>query len=298
MKRFYLTLFILSFIMPLLSMKPAMTADQVINNMIDSYKKQMRSINNITIRTSDGVTYQKMDHQSDPAVYMMRSEQTVNGMKTISVYDGEYYWTKNMSTGNVSKEEAESSPLQFYESLKEMNAEYGGTKQVDGHKCHVLNLNDADVEKFGHSTGTTAMPGQQEDEMKADVSLFVDAEKWVVRKMVMDINNYKMQDKEREGTVVVENTDFRDEQGMLVPWETVSTVTIEMSEEEKARAEEMKKQMENIPPDQREEAEKYMGSGMEMSADMMDGEMKIVRKVTQVRVNTDLDESLFNGEEL
>ncbi len=298
MKRLYLTAFSLLVLIPLLSMQPDMTANQVIDNMIESYKQQMQAVDDITIKTKAGVTYQMVDMEADPPVYLMRSEQKVNGMKIISVYDGEYYWTKNVSTGNVRKEKSDTGPLSFYRNLKEMTAEYGGTQQVDGHKCHVIMLDDADLDKLSRSTNTSVMPGQKQDEMRADARLFVDAENWVLRKMVMDITNYEMQDKEREARMVVENTNFREVDGVMVAWKTISTVTIEMSEEEKARAEKMKKQMENMPQEQREMAEQHMGSNMEMATDMMDGEMKMLREVVEVKVNSGLEEHLFDGKTL
>ncbi|MCD5402108.1 hypothetical protein LR013_05960 [candidate division NPL-UPA2 bacterium] len=133
------------------SLAEAMTAERVIENMIVSYEKQMKGVEDFTVIeegdaafpvfTADRViTYQKRTVINGKTVYKIRNEAEAMGEKFIMVWDGVYQW--QLDRDGLRKNKVDYSPYQIAENLKTAQVKYGGTDKVDGRKTHVLSVKD------------------------------------------------------------------------------------------------------------------------------------------------------------
>jgi hypothetical protein len=163
-----------------------------------------------------------------------------------------------------------------------------GTETVDGHRTHVLV-----VEDFSSLPGLTPDAEGVRDADFDRATLYLDAENYVIRKMVMEGSM------EREGerlpvTVTGVFEDYRDISGMLHPFRTVMTMDgmapaasgADMEEARRGLAE-MRSRLESMPPAQREMMERAIRPQMEQMESMMGGGgMEMVIEVLEIRVNT------------
>ncbi len=278
------------------SIAEAMTAEKVIQNMIASYERQMNDIKDITIITDKDTTYQKRTVIEGRTVYKTRNETGMIGKKFITIYDGVYRWQVDPVSGELKKEKLDLNPYQIAENLKTAQVKYAGTGKVDGRKTHILSVKDLN-EWMGADEGMQKVTGK----------LWVDDRAWVVRKMEMDTEIEGEKGEKVPVKITVRKEDFRKVNGMLMPYRTVVTVPVpgaqEMSPEEEQKMRkniaEMQRQLEQAPPEMRKMIEKMMGPRMEMMQKMLaGGGIEIVTTVKQVKVNTGLSDTLFDGSKL
>jgi outer membrane lipoprotein-sorting protein len=237
----------------------AMTADKVIENMIASYERQMKDVEDITIVTDRDITYQKRATVKGRTIYKTRTETEIGiGIKSISIYDGVYHWWMDPVSRKVEKEKAEFNPYQILENLKTAQVKYAGTEKIDGHKTHILNVRDLNT-----MMGAEGM-------QKVSGKLWVDARDWVIRKMEMDMEIEDEKGEKRTAKVTVRMEDFRKVNGGLMPYRTVVTVSmpIELTPEEEQEMrkglEEAQKALAEMSPEERAMMEKIMGPQIEM----------------------------------
>lgn len=312
MKKLFIYTMLLALTTASLSSLGQMTAQKVTDNIKDAYKDQIQGIKDITKKTDQGVQYQKWVEKSGNTIYKLRNEQETNDTKQIAVYDGKYYWTKNPATGKVTKNELDINPMVYHSFLKDLDPDYDGKQNVNGKNCHVLKVEDADLDKMVNpSTGESMIPPESKgmEEATVDAKFFVDDDDWVIVKMVFDVDGLQMKGKSRKAKMVMVNEDFRNVEGLIIPYRTVSTTKIDMTAEEKKEAkkaqksmEEMQEKMKNMSPEKREMMEEYMKPQMEQMGKMkslfMTGEMKQVSNVQEVKVNTGIPDKLFDGSQL
>ncbi|MFO8054719.1 MAG: hypothetical protein R6U19_06095 [Bacteroidales bacterium] len=253
-----LTMVLVLAMLPLYSINAAMDGEDIIKKLIAHYKDRHEGIYDMVTERGEDIIYEKWEKTDDGSVvYKMRNEQMVNGEKQVTIYDGEYYWFKDPQSGEVQrKEEKAFDQMAFFEYLKSQDLAYEGVKEVDGHDCHLLRIEEVDMEKiFNPSSGEAAVDpeaGSADAFQEAEVEavFFIDEEDWVIRKMEYDIEDMEIergdQTVERDVKMTIENSDFREIEGMLVAFESVSTTEFEMTEEEREQAKEMKNQMEKM----------------------------------------------------
>ena len=275
------------------SIAEALTAERVIENMITSYEREMEGVKDITIVTDRDITYQKRAVIEGRTLYKTRNETEMMGIKSVSIYDGVYQWW--VESGKLKKEKMDYSPYQMVENLKTAQVKYAGTEKIDGHKTHILDIKD--LNKMMGAEGMQKVSGK----------LWVDAKDWVIRKMEMDTEIEDEKGEKRPIKITVRMEDFRKVNGMLMPYRTVVTVPMpgapKMSPEEEQEMRrslaEMQRELEQMPPGQRQMFEKMMKPQIEMMQQALGGAgMEIVTTVKQVKVNTGLSDDLFDGSKL
>jgi len=275
------------------SIAEALTAERVIENMIASYEREMEGVKDITIVTDRDITYQKRAVIEGRTLYKTRNETEMMGIKSVSIYDGVYQWW--VESGKLKKEKMDYSPYQMVENLKTAQVKYAGTEKIDGHKTHILDIKD--LNKMMGAEGMQKVSGK----------LWVDAKDWVIRKMEMDTEIEDEKGEKRPIKITVRMEDFRKVNGMLMPYRTVVTVPMpgapKMSPEEEQEMRrslaEMQRELEQMPPGQRQMFEKMMKPQIEMMQQALGGAgMEIVTTVKQVKVNTGLSDDLFDGSKL
>lgn len=273
----------------------AMTANEVIENMIGSYEKEMKDVEDITIVTDRDITYQKRATVKGRTIYKTRSETEIGiGIKSISIYDGVYHWWMDPVSRKVEKEKAEFNPYQILENLKTAQVKYAGTEKIDVHKTHILNVRDLNT-----MMGAEGM-------QKVSGKFWVDAKDWYIRKMEMDIEIEDEKGEKRPVKATVRMEDFRKVNGMLISYRTVTTVggimpELSPEEEQEMRKglEEAQKALAEMSPEERAMMEKIMGPQIEMMQKMLaGGGIEMVTAVKDVKVNTGLSDDLFDGSKL
>ena len=102
----------------------------------------------------------------------------------------------------------------------------------------------------------------------------------------------------------IEMKDFRKVNGLLIPYRTIMTIgggvsklSPEQEQEMRRGLAEMQKQLEAMPPAEREMAEKMMKPQMEMMEKMLGGGGDVTN-VKSVTINTGLSDDLFDGSKL
>lgn len=188
------------------------------------------------------------------------------------------------------------NPRYFYEQLKTLDLSYEGTKNINGHKCHVQKVENVDLDEFANQGANGSfIPSKAKGvkDITLDARLYIDENRWVMRKMDMDMSGVKFGDKEkREAKVVTVKKDFRDVQGVLVAFKT-ETFQIKRTPKEKKKAKKMQKQMkkmeeklENMLSEQREKIKKYMNADMNKAKSMMaTGKIHNESTIKKVKVN-------------
>jgi outer membrane lipoprotein-sorting protein len=277
----------------LFSQAEAMTAERVIENMIASYERQMKGVEDFTIvseMANQGITtYHKRAVVRGKVVYKIRTETEVMGTKNVTIYDGDYYWW--VEDGKLKKEKMDS-PHAILENLKAAQVRYAGTEKIDGHKTHILDVRDLN----------TVMGGEMQ---KVSGKLWVDASDWVIRKMEMD---WEIEDDRGQKDVVKFISmaeDFRKVNGMLIPHRTVTTTPsmpkLSPKEEQELREKlaEIKRELEEMPPDERKMFEAMIKPKMEQIEKLLAGSrIEVAVVVKDVKVNSGLSDELFDGSKL
>jgi hypothetical protein len=96
----------------------------------------------------------------------------------------------------------------------------------------------------------------------------------------------------REISPVIKNKDFRNVEGMLIPYETATVVEgLTLSEEERKKAKEGLKEFEEMPDAQKEMAKNMMGDKIEEYRKMIENNRyEKVSKVEKIKVNTGMED--------
>jgi outer membrane lipoprotein-sorting protein len=280
------------------SIAEAMTAERVIHNMIASYDRQMKDIKDITIIDEmmtypfpgTKITYKKRTVIEGRTVYKTRTETETMGEKYTTVWDGVYYWLVDPMSGKLEKIKMDTCPYTFLENLKAAQVKHAGTDKVDGHKTHILSFKDMEMMGVGEM-------------QKVSGKLWVDARDWVIRKMEMDMVWIDEEGEKIPVKTIARMEDFRKVNGMLMPYRTVSGMPIEMTPEEEQEMrkglEEIRRELEQMPPAERKMIEKMMKPQIEMMERALAGAgIEIVTVVKDVKINTGLSDVLFDGSKL
>jgi hypothetical protein len=164
------------------------------------------------------------------------------------------------------------------------HAEYAGREEVDGRQVHVLLIENLDQIDFGRGT-----VDEDSDFTPRTGKLFIDTDMSIPRRMEFE-GDMKTDDGTANVTSIIHLQDYREAEGMLVPYRTVVEMhglSEAVDPEMRQQYEEMKKQLAEMPESQRAMAEQMMKGQLEQIENMMQGDaMRVEMLVTDVRVNT------------
>jgi len=236
-----------------------MNAEEVIHNLKQSYEKQMEDIKDMTMVTNTHTTYQKKARLEGKTVYKTRSEMG----NITTIYDGVYQWTTSPLTGKITKHKISRNPEQFWKNLNPENARYLGIEKVGGKKAHVLEILD-----MSKVMGQKLAPGQT----GATGKIWVDAANWIFLKYHIRAKIKGPQGQESAMITSVEVKDYRKIKGMFIPYKTVMTTRMDMP---------------GLTSEQKKMMQAYGAGGTTTEVE-----------VKEVKINTGLSDSLFDGSKL
>ena len=271
-----------------------MSVQEVISNMQKTYEKQMKGINDYTIvqKGTGGVAalagettiYYKKAEIKGEVIYKTRTESEAMGMAIVSIYDGNYNWTKNPMTGEIEKKISEYNPGQMWKNIDLTKSKYLGEEEIDGEKTYILQIDNA-MQVMGNQVNMSPQGGQSEGSVESWGKLWISSKTWMPVRMFM-----VMKAKPGEGVegtamnteVTTDLKDYRQVGTMFHPYQLVMNMAMEidtsgLSEEEKKEQEQAMKMMSSM-----------------MSA--LGGSFTI--ETLDVQVNTGLSDDLFDGSKL
>ena len=222
---------------------------------------------------------------------MVKEDHTIYYKKKVDEEGHPYFKTRTESdvTGNAKSTSTASRSDLFYKGFRseaKNKAVYKGKEEVDGHPVHVVYIDKLE--------GIMETPGP--DNALRDISLYIEPEDWVVRQMEYSAPFTGQEGQVREVHPVIRNRDFRDVKGMMIPYETKTTISgMAMTEEERQEAKrsvkEVEEQLEEMPEEQRKMAEQMMGDRLkEAKQALEEDQIERVREVKEVRVNTGMED--------
>lgn len=248
----------------------AQSVAEIVDGMVSAFERQTEGIENYTV------------------------VQNVMGFETTS------YYVKEMVEGRpvfrLQEMETSSRDMSFGEDagFAEMYAmgpdlveygRYGGSEQVDGTATHVIVVDDLTQLDFA-----TPEAPEDVDFTPTTGRFFVDAERWVPRRVELD-GEARTDSGTNPLSMRMDLLDYREVEGLLVPYRTVVTidgVQAMMDPEMQAQLEEMQRELERMPAEQRAMMERMLGGQIERMKEMMGGDgepMVFELTVDEVRVN-------------
>jgi len=250
----------------------AQSVSDIVDRMYDSYERQAEGIDDYTlVQTVMGVEttshFVKEIVEGRP-IFRLRD----SGMRGFSFSLGD----QDAGAGDV---------FVFGPELVE-HGRYAGREEIDGSTVHVLALDDLSAVDIARPT----TPDNMQFEPKT-ARIYVDGEMYVPRRMELT-GDAITPEGPKEMSVRVDMQNFLSVEGLWIPYRTV--VRIEgigaaLDPETRAQIEEMQRQLENMPPDQRQMMEQMMGPQMEQIRQMLGGgddAMTMEVTVVDVGVNT------------
>jgi outer membrane lipoprotein-sorting protein len=270
-----------------------MGVQEVISNMQKAYEKQMKGINDYTIvqKSTGGMAalvgettiYYKKAEIKGEVIYKTRTELEVMGMAVVSIYDGNYIWSKNPMTGKVEKKLSEYNPGQMWKNLDPTKSQYLGEEEIDGEKAYVLQIDNA-MQVMGNPQANSPQGGESEGSAEASGKLWISSKTWMLLRMFME-----MKVKPKEGAkgmamntkVTTDFKDYRQVSTMLHPYQLVMSTAMEI--DTSGLSEEEKKEQEQT---------------MKMMSTMASGMGSFTMETIDIKVNSGLSDDLFDGNKL
>ena len=180
--------------------------------------------------------------------------------------------------------DADFFSTEVFEHLKQ-NAVYAGSENIDGLNTHVIFLEDMRV--FMDAFDDV-------DEPMGQLRLYFDNEHWVLRQM-----KFSAEAEIEEGRVqviepLVRMKDYRNINGMMIPFETsisVHGLTEYLSDAEREEAQrallEFERELEQMPAQQRQMLEQMMSGQLEQLRNLLqEDSIEFFIRVKEVKVNT------------
>ena len=258
----------------LLAAVPALAAAQspadIVDRMLEVYERNTASVENYT------VVQEVMGFESE-----LYFEKEMRDGRPVFQLRG------SSSAGVSSEVEEDFGYSDVYAAGPELaeHARYGGTERIGGEEVHVLLIDDLSALDLVPETG----PQESEFEPRTG-RILIDTDLWVPRRMEftgdLDTGGGPV-----EVTSVIDLEDYRDDQGLLMPYRTVVRMEglgAAIDPEMRAEYEEMRRQLEGLPEGQREMVEQMFRGQMEQMEALMSGEdgtMTVEMRVLEVRVN-------------
>jgi len=270
-----------------------MSAQEVISNMQKTYEKQMKGINDYTVvqKGTGGVAalagettvYYKKAEIKGEVIYKTRTESEAMGMSIVSIYDGNYNWTKNPITGEIEKKVSEFNPGQIWKNIDLAKSKYLGEEEIDGEKTYILQIDNA-MQVMGNQVNMSPQGGESQGTAESSGKLWISSKTWMPVRMLM-----VMKAKPEEGAegmamnteVTTDLKDYRQVGTMIHPFQLVMNMAMEI--DTSGLSDEEKKEQEQA---------------MQMMKSMMSGMGSFTVETLDLKVNTGLSDDLFDGTKL
>lgn len=221
---------------------------------------------------------------------MEKGNHTVYHKKAYTEDGRPYFKTKSKGAYKQTTESASTTNKdlysKFFPKAKE-KATYKGTDKVGGNQVHVIYMDQMEVEGFNADRDT-------EDTVE-DISLYIDSDKLVVRKMEYTVQSKIKGGEAREISPVIKNRDFKNVKGMLIPYETSTIVKgLNLTEEEREEVEkglsDFEEKLEEMPESQREMVKEMAGGKIKKYRKMIEEDQyKQVSQVKNIEINTGME---------
>ncbi len=272
------TLIVLLIILVSPALYSQISVEQVLDNMVQEYERGVQNIDDYTVVTDMYTAQYKKTYVDGRPTFKSRVQ--VKGM--------EQFGDEAVSTSAMGHSDFYDTKM--FNSLKE-NAEYKGTETVDGARTHALFVPEL-----------TDLVEEQNGDQAKNVHFYIDADKWVLRKMTFDLEIEADDGQVQKMNSTIRFQDYRNIEGMNMPFKTVmemegfdSAISEEEREEARKSMEELRQQLDAMPQQQRKMMENMMGPQLRQLEKMLQGEMfEIVIETQEVKVNTGLTDDLFN----
>ena len=239
-------------------------AVKVLESMQERYEESIENIDDYVMEKENHTIFYKKAHKENGRPYFKTK-------------------TKGKSmryTGSNSINEDLYS--QFTSQAKE-KITYEGTDKVEGNEVHVLYINEMKVEEDLDQDPKT-------DNVFKDLYLYIDSDELIARKIKYTVE-FSSSGTVREISPIIKRKDFRDVNGMMIPYKTITIVEgLSLSEKERQEVKEGLKEFEQLPESQKQMAQKMMGDKIEKYRKMLEEDKsEEVSKVVEVRVNTGME---------
>jgi hypothetical protein len=247
----------------------AQSAGEIFDRMLAEHERRTEGIENYTL------VQETMGFET--VMYFER--ETVNGRSLLRLKR-----TTTMGV-TVDAEEDDAGFNEIYEVAHQLaeHATYAGREEVDGRSVHVLRIDDLAEIDFGHGA-----VDEDSDFVPERGTIYVDTDLFIPRRMEFE-GSMTTKQGTTDVTSVVDLQDYREIEGMLVPYRTVvemQGLSEAIDPEMRQQYEEMKRQLAEMPESQRAMAEQMMKGQLEQIEQMMQGDAMVIEMtVTDVRVN-------------
>jgi hypothetical protein len=247
----------------------AQSAGEIFDRMLAEHERRTEGIENYTL------VQQTMGFET--VMYFER--EAINGRSLLRLKR-----TTTMGV-TVDADEDDAGFNEIYEVAHQLaeHATYVGRKEVDGRSVHVLRIDDLAEIDFGHGA-----VDDDSDFVPERGTIYVDTDLFIPRRMEFE-GSMATEQGTTDVTSVVDLHDYREIEGMLVPFRTVVEMrglSEAIDPEMRQQYEEMKRQLAEMPESQRAMAERMMKGQLEQIEKMMQGDAMVIEMtVTDVRVN-------------
>jgi hypothetical protein len=248
----------------------AQTPAQIVDQMLDAFEANAASVENYS------VVQEVMGFQSE--LYFEKEE--VGGRAVFQLRSS----TSGGFGADLDDDLGYSDVYAAAPQLAE-HARYGGLENIDGNRVHVLVIDDLAVLDLAE----TATPEDTEFHPR-NGRIYVDADLWVPRRMEF-VGDLDTGGELVEVTSVIDLQDYRDDQGIFLPYRTVvrmDGLAAAIDPEMRAELEELQRQLDELPEAQRAMVEEMFAGRMEQMQSLLGGEdggMTVEMVVLDVRVN-------------
>ncbi len=234
----------------------------VLETWKEKYEDSIDSIDDYVIEKEHHIIYYKKAYDNGRPYFKSRIENKIT--------------QKTKSASAITNVDIFSK---LYNDLKE-KAVYKGTDKIDGHKVHIIYINEL-----------KGVFNSENPQTYNEVYLRIDPEKWALRE-AQSRGNFEYQGEARQVEQIIKNRKFRSCKGMQIPYETVTIIKgLTLSEEERQEAkrtlDKIDQKIKNMPEAKKKMAEQMMGSKIDEYQNMLENDVyKKISKVKEVRVNT------------
>lgn len=254
----------------------AQSAKQVLEAAAERYEQRMQGIENFTL-VQDVMGMETTLHFE---------KETIEGRPAFVVRSGRVAG----QTITFDDDAGSNDPYRYFSQFTD-RAKHGGTEVVDGRSTHRIVIDDFAGLDFNPPGPAGAEGGTFEPRLMA---LNLDAQDQLLRRMEVE-GDVHAEGRTSPVRIAVSFEDYRTTDGLLYHWKSTMTseglaaeVGMSPAEQENAQKQlaELEKQMESMPPAQREMMERMMGSQLESLRGMIEsGRIEVTTQVTAIRVN-------------
>jgi len=255
------------------------SATEVLDNMRETHERAIQNIDDYTLVTDMYTAYYKKTYVDGRPTF--KSHVQIKGLE-------QFGGSEDMASSTMMHTDLFDEDV--YNFLSQ-NAQYQGTETVDGYQTHILYVPDLEP-----------ITDEGEEEYAQNGYFYVDADLWILRKMKFDVETEIEPGQVQEMHPVIRFLDYRDIEGLQIPFKTVmelgdldATISPEDREEARQSMRELERELEQMPEQQRKMMEQMVKPQLERLEKMLEGDkFEIVIEVEDVQVNTGLTDDMFN----